>query len=287
MLGLSSLIGKNLRGVMRIFFYFMIFILSLCSSKVSADIRALILIVASDNEPIYAEFQKIWRSYMHLDPEHIEVYFVKADPNLSSKVQIVGDTIWCQTTQEYDGIILKTLYALESMLPAVLNRFDYVLRTNLSTFCIFPRFLDYLRTLPKTGCFSGTGLDAVLASGNGLIFSSDIAEFLVANQDNVLNHIPSYLGDDGLISDFLYSRGIRLIPHKFMLWVPNFKEWENIKVSIPSNIFQVRVRTENRIPDDQIIHSDLLHMFYLSKQLLLDRLLPLHNLGTDLSLISS
>ena len=249
---------------MRNFFYFIIFILSLCNSKVSADsdIKALILIVASDNEPIYPEFQKIWRSYMHSDPEHIEVYFVKADPNLSSKVQVVGDTIWCQTTSEMDGIIMKTLYALEYMLPTLRNRFDYVMRTNLSTFCIFPRFLDYLKTLPKIGCFSGTAIDDILVSGTGLIFSSDIAEFLVANQNNVINHMPSCPFDDVRISYFLYSRCIRSIPHKFMLFVTNFNEWENIKVSIPSNIFQVRVKTENRIPDDQIIHSDLLNMFY-------------------------
>lgn len=249
---------------MRNIFYFILCILGLCNSSLSADsdIRALILIVASDNEPIYPEFQKIWQSYMHSDPEHIEVYFVKADPNLSSKVQVVGNTIWCQTSTETDGIIVKTLYALEYMLPILRNRFDYVMRTNLSTFCIFTRFLDYLKTLPKTGCFSGTGLNEILASGTGLIFSSDIAELLVTNQDNVINHLPSCSVDDVLISYFLYSRSIPLIPHKFMLWVTNFNEWEKIKVSIPSNIFQVRVRTENRIPDDQIIHSYLLNMFY-------------------------
>lgn len=41
-------------------------------------IKLLVLIISSDNRPIYLEFEKLWRSYMHLNPEHVEAYFLKA-----------------------------------------------------------------------------------------------------------------------------------------------------------------------------------------------------------------
>lgn len=250
---------------MRIFFYFMISMLPLCNSKVFADndIKALILIVADGDEPIFFELQKIWREYMHSDPDHIEVYFIKANPNLPSKVQTDGDTIWCQTSVGMDGIIVKTLYAIEHLLPDIQNKFDFVMRTNLSTFCIFPRFLNYLKTLPKTGCFSGNRVNGWLASGTGLIFSSDIAELLAANQDTMINRYDSSWLEDVRITYYLESQSIPLINHN-LIWYYNRNGWEGFKRS--SDIFQVRVkgdiRGEKRMPADQIIHSDLLDMFY-------------------------
>jgi hypothetical protein len=56
-------------------------------------IKLLVLIIASDNHPIYIELQKIWRAYMHLDPEHVEVYFMKNNPNLSTQYQSINDEI--------------------------------------------------------------------------------------------------------------------------------------------------------------------------------------------------
>ncbi len=56
--------------------------------------KTLLIIIASDNVPVYQYFQQSWRSYMHSDPEHIEAYFLKGDPDLPVPVLIDKDIIW-------------------------------------------------------------------------------------------------------------------------------------------------------------------------------------------------
>src|SRR5579862_9004680 len=84
--------------------------------SIQKDLRLLVLIVATDQERVYAEAQKIWRSYMHLDPDHVEAYFLKANPDLPTDYVIEGDIIWCRTTDtRLPGITNKILMGLEYM----------------------------------------------------------------------------------------------------------------------------------------------------------------------------
>ena len=76
----------------------------------SDGIKVLILIAASDDLPIYREAYKIWRAYMHLDPDHVEAYFIKADPNMSAECQIQEDVIFCRTPGVLSpGVLNKTI----------------------------------------------------------------------------------------------------------------------------------------------------------------------------------
>jgi len=47
----------------------------------------------------YKEMQEVWRSYMHRDPEHVEAYFIRANPHLNSMYEIQGDVIWSKTEE--------------------------------------------------------------------------------------------------------------------------------------------------------------------------------------------
>jgi hypothetical protein len=145
--------------------------------------KILVLVITSDNEPRYIELQKLWKSYMHYDPDHVESYFIRADPNLAVSCKIEEDDIWSRAKEcHIPGIIEKTVHSLEYLLPR-LKEFDFVIRTNLSSFYIFPRLLKFLETLPKKQCYAGPVAweNATLVSGCGIILSSDIAEF-IANQ---------------------------------------------------------------------------------------------------------
>lgn len=53
--------------------------------------KILLLISSSDDQPIYPECEKIWRAYMHLDPDHVEAYFFKSNPELEVPCKIEGD----------------------------------------------------------------------------------------------------------------------------------------------------------------------------------------------------
>jgi len=88
------------------------------------EMKVLVLIICSDQFPgttltfPYKEMQEVWRSYMHRDPEHVEAYFIRANPHLNSMYEIQGDVIWSKTE--------------ENVIPGILNKTSYL----LSLFCL-------------------------------------------------------------------------------------------------------------------------------------------------------
>lgn len=48
------------------------------------ELKTLILIITTDDQPFYKEAQKIWSAYMNSDPNHFEVYFLRANPDLET-----------------------------------------------------------------------------------------------------------------------------------------------------------------------------------------------------------
>ncbi|MFI5343818.1 MAG: hypothetical protein ACHQUC_06320 [Chlamydiales bacterium] len=233
--------------------------------------KILVLIIASDDQPVYLELQKIWRSYMHLDKEHVEAYFLKANPDLASTSEISGDIIWAKTPLGlYPGIIQTTLLSMETMLPR-LKEFDYVVRTNLSSFYVFSRLFTFLDTLPKTKCYSAH-IDGdprffvtTWGCGAGIILSPDLVEMLVSNKPALLNsNYINLANDDLIIAEFFRNRQIKLLsaPRTDIL----IKEiWEQRKDMIPSDAFHFRVKNPHvdlRLTDDIYVHKELLKMFY-------------------------
>lgn len=239
--------------------------------SVSLHAKVLLLIIASDDFPVYAECQKTWRAYMHVDPVHIEAYFIRANPALKTLYKIEGDTIWSRTEEcQFPGILTKTVYSLKA-LSSKLDKFDYIIRTNLSSFFIFPRLLEFLKTLPKTGCYCGpeTGLNSQIASGAGIILSPDLAKFLMAYYHRLIHYYPSKFPDhstppdDAIIAAFFRDRGILLIPSE-ALHIETLDYWNQVKDRIPTSIFHIRIKTDDpvRIVHDRLIGTELLKMFY-------------------------
>ena len=65
-------IGKFFR-----LFIFMALINPVGIVNATGNLKVLVLIITSDNLPVYPKLQKVWKSYMHSDPEHIEAYFIR------------------------------------------------------------------------------------------------------------------------------------------------------------------------------------------------------------------
>ena len=236
-------------------------------SKSNDNIKILVLIIASDDKPVYIELQKIWRSYMHNDPEHVEVYFMKCNPHLSSEYVIDGDIIWCRSPENMiPGLTNKTIISMEAFLPRIKTEFDYVLRPNLSSFYVFPRLLNFLKNCPRTNFYCGSNIgDPTIGSGCGFLLSCDLVEMMVINKNFFLNNMNHF--DDVLIGIFLIGRGIRLIPHERIEFY-NLNQWHKGKDSIPADAFHFRIKNPEhlRLVDDIYIQTQLLNMFYRSNQ---------------------
>lgn len=238
--------------------------------KPSSDgIKVLILIAASDELPIYREAYKIWRAYMHLDPDHVEAYFIKADPNMSAECQIEEDVIFCRTPGAISpGVLNKTILSLESIFSKN-SHFDYVVRTTLTSFYVLPRLLDFLSTLPRSNCYCGVrlrysilGHPVYFASGSGFILSADIAKLLVDNKSILMDD--EILCDDVSIGLFLSKKGVPLLSAPRMDFM-DIDSWFQYEEMIPSTEFHFRCTNPNlelRMTDELYMMLDLLKKFY-------------------------
>lgn len=239
---------------------------TLAISGFARDLKILVLIIASDNLPVYVELLESWKKYMHSDPDHFEVYFLRGDENLHEKATVEGDTIWAQTDEGYvpasGGILKKTILALEVMVPR-LHEFDYVLRTNLSSFYVFPRLLAYLRTMPRKRCYTGSKIGdwSQFGSGCGFIVSTDLA-YQLATQGKSLIGIHT-VEDDVMIGRFLRKKQVRLIPHD-RINILKAGDIDRINRSTSTDIFHFRVKHPDdvRLYHDIYTHDKLFEIFY-------------------------
>lgn len=225
-------------------------------------LKILVLIITSDNDPVYKELQNIWRRYMHNDPEHIEAYFIRGDHTLPVQYKIENDVIWSKTIESLNpGLINKTILSLEALLPRIQTEFDYILRTNLSSFYVFPRLLKFLETCPDHKFYGGSVVFNTFCSGSGFLLSPDLAQMLVAHKAHFLNNRSGE--DDVLIGKFFTNHGISRSPHPRMDFAC-LNDWYTHKHNIPNNIFHFRIKNPYalRLSDDIIIHSSLIEMFY-------------------------
>lgn len=107
--------------------------------------RLIILIISSDNET-YDLFKQCWRGYMNSFP-NVKSYFLVSNPDLKTDIHVDSDTIY-QRSQESNvpGIFFKSTAGM-SVCDSFFQ-YDYLLRTNLSSFYHIPRLLKYLDTKP-------------------------------------------------------------------------------------------------------------------------------------------
>lgn len=259
---------------MKIVSYFLLLLTNIiCQSLIGKELKTLVLIIASDNLPVYAGLKESWKSYMHLDPEHFECYFIRENVKLPTPYAIENDTIWCKTEENLvPGILNKTLLSFKALSPR-LSEFDYVLRANLSSFFVFPRLLEFLKTLPRMSCYSGihhgggTPLHtAGWVNGSGIIMSIDLVEMLASNSDSLFNlspNTPMESVDDVAIGDFFARNGINILSGRYVE-IYSASKWHEIKRKIPKDVFHFRIITPPplRCKTDLRIHSQLLYMFY-------------------------
>ena len=226
--------------------------------------KVLVLIIASDDKAYYLEEQKIWRSYIHLDPTHVEAYFIKASPVLETPYAVIGDEIWSKTEENYiPGILNKTLLSMEALLPR-LDEFDYILRTNLSSFYYFPKLFEFLKTLPSTECYSaviGSLNGKKFGSGAGFILSPDLVKLLI---DRKAELIDNPLPDDVAIGHFLLHHAIQIIPAKRLDFI-SYKAFVKHRNRKLSKHYHFRLKHENeslRNTEEVELHKIFRGMFY-------------------------
>lgn len=145
------------------------------------------LIIASRAKH-YDIFTVCWLQYMNSNPD-VKSFFLYADPTIENDLLIDTNSITYKCEESLiPGILYKTL-AAEKFCQKYMT-YDYILRTNLSSFIIFPRLLHFLDINEKTD-FMCTNLEYFpLALDEDEIDKNDkcIAGIIEYNKENWKYH---------------------------------------------------------------------------------------------------
>ncbi len=232
--------------------------------------RILCLILASDTSPEYIRFQSMWRLFMRIHP-NVDCYFYKGHPNITKDAFVEDQTLWLKIPDTFETVYEKTLRAFEYFTP-MLSKYDYVFRSNLSTFISFNHLLEYCKDLPRTNCCAAVigGIPAndekrhslesgfTFPGGNGFLLSPDLVRRLVEEK------VPLVEQDDVTIGVALRKWGVKIT--EFVR--PDFRDdgfWfiNNYKLLPPNDrnmnpkkiMFSYRIKSFDRMKDVEVMRS--------------------------------
>jgi hypothetical protein len=160
--------------------------------------KLCILVIASRGKE-YDELILLWRSIKY--PDWVKLYFVFADPNTPEMISVSGDTIFVRGKECIcPGILYKTRAAMDYLLTH--ECFDYLLRSNLSSFFNVESLLNFLIDKPRTNAMFGQLMFERFLSGSGYIMTPDIIRrFLDWDYSEEVNPMRMY--DDDIVGKFM------------------------------------------------------------------------------------
>ena len=155
----------------------------------SPNKKILILRIYSDNNTAYKLMKQTHEYYINND-NIFDTYFVSYKENITDDVIIENNDIYIKGSETYLGITKKTILALKHLCS--LNNYDYIVRSNISTFIDYNNLLNYINTLPKTNVYTGgmilnlewmykKYIHTKFVSGTSIIMSNDICNRMIKN----------------------------------------------------------------------------------------------------------
>ena len=203
--------------------------------------KVLILVLASDTEPRYLHLQEQWRRYM-TSHEKVDCYFYKADPTIPDKFLFnkSEQTLYCKLEESYETISEKMKMTFSYFEP-VLDNYDYIFRTNLSSFVHFDRYIRYCESLGTrtnfcsavVGNYINSGIP--FPSGAGFTLSPDLVRRFIENEYNDNDSI-----DDVALAFALQHWSIQIQPaNRIDIYMP--LHWSQANFDDES-IYHVRIK---------------------------------------------
>jgi len=155
--------------------------------------KIIILIIDADNEPIYQTGRSIWRNNANM--HGIPIYFLRAAPGVvDDNLYIDGDCLYTKWIDNFAHRINdKTFKALQYCFENL--EFDYILRTNLSSFYRLNVLIKFLQETPRVGFYAGPvnflkiegeeGRMFDYVSGSGILLSRDLIPIVLSKQSTI------------------------------------------------------------------------------------------------------
>ena len=219
--------------------------------------KVLVLILASDNNPVYKKYEEEWRRFMNLNPS-FECYFYKGTAGIADTYEVKDNCLHIKIGECPGNILEKTFMALKYFEPRF-SEFDYISRPNMSTFFLFDRYLKYLEGLPREKMMEGYFMHSygyTYPSGCGFTFSPDVAKTILASRQN------QYYMDDVTIGKICYDNDIKILTRDLIHIHPHNYEAILEKVEATPSLFHIRVNSEKDRSNDPAVYKKLVDHYY-------------------------
>lgn len=166
--------------------------------------KLIILIISSNNIDAYIEMKKLTDIYMRLYKDEIKYFFIEFDQELQQSIKETENTLYFKGIEStIPGIFQKTIYAMEYI--NINYDYEFVVKTNLSSFFHIENLLKYLSSIPKENFAGGFDCFGAFITGTGIFLSRDASNKLV---DIGKYHLNSDAFDDVLITQLLRAYSI-------------------------------------------------------------------------------
>lgn len=187
--------------------------------------NVVILIISSTNLPHYEYNKQVWFSYMNTHPS-IDSYFIEYRGNTGDNQEVLleNNTLYFKGEESFANILSKTYYSFHYFMNQTEKKYDFIVRTNLSTVCDLNALMHFLEGLSsKERIYSGVcmpfyNLESLdywfkFVSGMGIILSRDVVEIILDPANRPLLQTVCHM-DDVDIGYCLNTLEIPILPLK-------------------------------------------------------------------------
>lgn len=212
--------------------------------------KIIFIIIASPSD-FYNKNKMVFNKFMNKN-KNIKSFFIYGNVDKSKVFKTKHDLYFNCPENLRPGVLIKTIKAFEYIKKKF--TFDYVIRTNLSTFWNIKLLLHKIKYFPNEKCLAGQLTKSGYFWGTGIILSKDLINILIKDKNKLNYKLP----DDVTLCKYLHNNyQIKYINEKrcdtFTKFIPRNKKL------IPKNFTSYRLKTpKNR-------HLDGLKMFLLWK----------------------
>jgi hypothetical protein len=217
-------------------------------------------------------YKDIWKQYMFKDSSFKVLFIYGKSEHVLTDYNKDYDII-SETINEGLGIakVLEAFKIIEQRFT-----YDYLIRTNISTFWNFVKLHKHLDSLPKERCYSGDGplgaggynKDGTYLSGVDTIVTPEMISSINRNNDKV--NLVDGCEDRAMGNYFNGVLGVPMLPNRICFFedIINTDQTELIRNRIDTSIlndkdhYRVKNRNGNREELDKCVYRELLKKIY-------------------------
>lgn len=191
--------------------------------------KAIVLVLASDQTDLLKKFKQIYEAYLDCNP-NVKVFFTYGAGTTFERKEhdLVYDDL--KETMMTPWMTTKVTRAMEY----IDNNFDYefLVRTNLSTFWDFDMLLHRIDAYPRERYFTGRlGGSKDFITGTSMVMTRDIVKNIVENKHLLNVKYDKWFAEDKLISFYISkTMNVEFIPNRNIAVFEGYTEYNEEKI---------------------------------------------------------